>query len=87
MEQNNKGRRKAALIKSSKVKLQYNRTPAVFIFSSAVLNILQTGIKFQASFTNFLAVAILSFGLHIVNKPDRGDNRRRSAGTSLLESS
>lgn len=40
MEQNNKGRLSAALIKSSKVKLQYNRTPAVFIFSSAVLNIL-----------------------------------------------
>ena len=40
VEQNNKGRLLAALIKSSKVKLQYNHTPTVFIFSSAVLNIL-----------------------------------------------
>ena len=50
---------------------QNNRAPIVFIFSTAVLNILQTRIKFHRNLTHFGSVIINFFRLHIENLADR----------------
>ena len=68
------------------VRSKHDRAPTVFVFGTAVLNILQTRIKFHRNLAHFGSVIINFFGLHIENLTDRGDHSRCSAGSALFES-